>query len=228
MLLVCETIQNIPHIFHHFVLSLSFGKGINFGDGILIVFTKESYQGCNGRTTAHGLGHTVIEPVWFFSCVLDVLIFSLTGKRFRNVLEVKLRFALSEKLGLDFLKLHLSQRAKFHIIGTHHLDVVHKTEHSEQFVGRMGVGTSRLFLLKRTFSYTMTLALERTLEIQGTFKFLDLFVREFLLLTDGIELLHVLGFAVGIACTNPILSFFKNEPVFLIEMPEVITKVFAA
>ena len=76
-------------------------------------------------------------------------------------------------------------------------------EHSEQFVGRVGVGTTRLLFLKCAFSHTVALAFERTLEIQSALKFPYLFVREFLLLTDGVKFfLEILLIARNVLIIN--------------------------
>ena len=105
VLLVLETVKHIPHILHHPLFRLFPSKSIDLSNGVLVVIAEQAYQGSDGRTTADRLCHTVVELIWLFSCILDILIFILSGEGLSNVLKVKRRLALSEELRLYLIKL---------------------------------------------------------------------------------------------------------------------------
>ena len=100
-----ETVEHIPHILHHLLFRLIPGKGVNLSNGVLVVLAEQTYQGGDGRTTADRLCHAVVELIWLFSCILDILVFVLSGEGLSDVLKVKRRLALSEELRLYLLKL---------------------------------------------------------------------------------------------------------------------------
>ena len=143
--------------------------------------------------------HTVVELIWFLIGIFYIGIVVATSYRLGNIFKVEIIGRLSKELRQSEFSFFLCKRTQFHIVWTFHFYSIYKLEHTKFLECRMRNSTACLLWFKSTFTNSLPLGFQWTLEIESLLQFIDKACIKLLFLAYCIELFFIVLFAVCIS-----------------------------